>query len=61
MNSENESMSAYEPILQQSLDAMAAFVSWWQRTTHEEHVDIMRLFIDHERLEARLANARASA
>jgi hypothetical protein len=47
-----------EPILHQKLDTMAEVFSWWQRTTHEEHVAIMRAFIDYERAEASLADAR---
>jgi hypothetical protein len=54
MTSENESRSTYEPILQQKLDMMDEIISWWQRTTHEQHVAVMRTFIDYERAEANL-------
>ena len=49
-----------DPTLRQRLDAIDALVSWWQLTSHEQHVDIMRLFIDHEQMEATLADARAA-
>jgi hypothetical protein len=52
-----EGQSTYEPILQRRLDMMADVFSWWQRTTNEEHIAIMRLVIDQERLEAKLADA----
>jgi hypothetical protein len=58
MNSENERGLTYEQVVQRRLDAMAEIVSWWQRTTHEEHVDIIRAFIDYELTEAVLADAR---
>jgi hypothetical protein len=59
MNSENESRP-YEPILQQKLDMMDEIISRWQSTTHEQHVAIMRSFIEYERLEAKLADARVT-
>ena len=57
MNPENENKPTYEPILQQKLDMMADILSWWQSATHEQHVAIMRSFIEYERLEAKLADA----
>ena len=60
MNPENESRPTYEPILQRRLDMMAQVISWWQRTTDEEHVAIMRLVIEQERLEAELADGNVS-
>ena len=54
MKPENESRPTYEPILQQKLDMMDEIVSWWQRTTYEQHADIMRSFIEYERLKPNL-------
>ena len=61
MNPETRSRPAYEPILQQKLDMMNEITSWWQRATHEQHVAIMRDFIEFERLEAKLIDRNGGA
>ena len=60
MNPENKSRSTYEPILQQKLDMMDEIISWWLKASDEERVTVMRAFIEHERLEATLADARVA-
>jgi hypothetical protein len=60
MNLENENKPTYEPILQQKLDMMTEVIALWQRTTHEQHVALMRAVIDMERTKAILTDARVA-
>jgi hypothetical protein len=61
MDSENESKPTYEPILQRWLDGIAYVVSWWLKASEEERAAVMRIIIDQERLEAKLADAQVTA
>ena len=48
---------AYEELVRERLELVATCVAWWQRTSHEEHVAVVRDFIEFERSQALLANA----
>ena len=46
--------------IQRRLDVIADVIAWWLRTTHEQHVELVRLALELERLEAKLADARVA-
>jgi hypothetical protein len=61
MNSKNENRPTYEPILQRRLDMMADVISLWLQASDEKRAAVMRIIIDQERLEAKLADAQVTA